>query len=93
MERASPAPWTAADFNDKAAIYYRERNSTTTPPTLTDDDLARIRQRRAELFAEWEAVPPGAAIELPFPPDGPAADANARDANRATAHPRTASRR
>jgi len=66
-ERASQARWSAADFNDKTAIYYREHEIPTTPPTLTDDDLARIRQRRAELFTEWEAVSPGSAIELRFP--------------------------
>ena len=66
-ERASQARWSAEDFNDKAAIYYREHEIPTTPPTLTDDDLGRIRQRRAELFTEWEAVSPGSAIELRFP--------------------------
>ena len=65
-ERASPTRWTADDFNDKATIYYREHNLPTTPPTLTDDDLTRIRQRRAELFAEWEAVPPGARSKCRF---------------------------
>ena len=66
-ERASQARWSAEDFNDKTAIYYREHEIRTAPPTLTDDDLARIRQRRAELFTEWEAVSPGSAIELRFP--------------------------
>lgn len=91
-ERASPERWTASDFNDKATIYYHDHHSSTTPPTLTDDDLLRIRQRRAELFAEWEAVPPGSAIELPFPPGGQAAVANARNAKSATSRPRTTSR-
>lgn len=66
-ERASQARWSAEDFNDKTALYYREHEIRTTPPTLTDDDLARIRQRRAELFTEWESVSPGSAIELRFP--------------------------
>jgi len=66
-ERASQARWSAEDFNDKTAIYYREHEIRTAPPTLTDDDLARIRQRRAELFTEWESVSPGSAIELRFP--------------------------
>jgi hypothetical protein len=92
-ERASPARWTADDFNDKAAIYYRDHTLSTTPPTLTDDDLARIRQRRAELFAEWDAVPPGSSIELPFPPDGPTGGPTAPGARRAASHPRTSSRR
>lgn len=66
-ERASQARWSAEDFNDKTAIYHREHEIRTPPPTLTDDDLARIRQRRAELFTAWDAVSPGSAIELRFP--------------------------
>ena len=65
-ERASMTRWTAADFNDKATIYYRDHSLSTAPPTLTDDDLARIRQRRAELFAEWDAVTAGGTLELTF---------------------------
>jgi hypothetical protein len=33
---------------------------------LTDEDMERIRARRAELFAQWEALPPGETLELPF---------------------------
>ena len=65
-ERASGTRWTAADFNDKAAAYYSQHRLTTTPPTLTDDDLVRVRQRRAELFAQWDAVPAGGTLELSF---------------------------
>jgi hypothetical protein len=65
-ERASGTRWNAADFNDKAALYYAEHSPGTTPPTLTDDDLAQVRQRRAQLFAEWDAVPPGGTLELTF---------------------------
>ena len=65
-ERASGTRWNAADFNDKAALYYADHDPGTTPPTLTDDDLARVRQRRAQLFAEWDAVPPGGTLELTF---------------------------
>lgn len=66
-ERASGARWSAADFNDKAAVYFRD-HGLGTPPTLTDDDLARVRKRRAELFAAWDATPPGSALELTFVP-------------------------
>ena len=65
-ERASGTRWNAADFNDKAALYCAEHDPGTTPPTLTDDDLARVRQQRAQLFAEWDAVPPGGTLELTF---------------------------
>jgi hypothetical protein len=33
---------------------------------LTDDELDAVRARRAELFALWEALPPGETLELPF---------------------------
>ena len=65
-ERASGTRWTANDFNDKATLFYREHGLQSTPPTLTDDDLARIRKRRAELFEQWDAVRPGDALELDF---------------------------
>ena len=65
-ERASGERWSAADFNDKAATYYREHAPGATPPVLSDDELTRIRQRRAELFAEWDAVVPGEALEITF---------------------------
>jgi len=81
-ERASLARWSAAEFNDKAALYYREHDIRSVPPTLTDDDLARIRQRRAELFAEWEAVSPGSAIELRFPSDDANTEVPDRDTKR-----------
>lgn len=83
-ERASMTRWMAADFNDKATIYYRDHSLDAPPPSLTDDDLARIRQRRAELFAQWEAVAPGGALELTFPPEGPAAGPPSRDATKDT---------
>lgn len=65
-ERASGARWSAADFNDKAALYYREHCPGVSPPTISEADLARIRRRRSELFAEWDAVRPGNALELVF---------------------------
>ena len=68
-ERASGTRWSADEFNDKAADYYSDHNLRTPPPVLTDDDLARIRQRRAELFAQLDAVPAGGTLELTFPPD------------------------
>jgi hypothetical protein len=39
------------------------------PPTafrITEDQTARIRALRAELFGRWNAVPPGEALELSF---------------------------
>jgi hypothetical protein len=67
-ERASLVRWSAAEFNEKATIFYRDHKVNVAPPTLTDDDLNRVRARRAELFAKWDAVPAGEALELTFDP-------------------------
>jgi hypothetical protein len=67
-ERASGTRWSASDFNDKAALYYREHSRAGDPPFLSDDELARVRQRRAELFEQWDAVPAGGTLELTFEP-------------------------
>jgi hypothetical protein len=92
VERASATRWPASDFNDKAEGHYQNHNLRATPPTLTDDDLARIRQRRAELFAQWNAVPGGGTLELVFPPaDDPNAtsdDATTRTGSRRTSRTR-----
>jgi hypothetical protein len=66
-ERAAGVQWAAVDFNDKAALHYAARGVDAAPPTITDDELARIRQRRAELFERWGAVPAGSTLELTFP--------------------------
>lgn len=66
VERASGVRWEAADFNERAAAYYGEHALAGPPPTLTDDDIARIRALRADLFARWDAVAPGDALELAF---------------------------
>lgn len=65
-ERASGTHWSAADFNDKARIYYHDHSLRPAPPTLSDDDLLQIRARRADLFAQWDATAPGGTLELTF---------------------------
>jgi hypothetical protein len=42
-------------------------NGRDAPRRLTDDDLARIRKRRAELFERWHALRPGQTLALSFP--------------------------
>jgi hypothetical protein len=66
MERASGTRWTAAEFND-ALARHAETSGRPAPRRLTDDDLARIRKRRAELFEQWQAIPAGGTLTLPFP--------------------------
>lgn len=71
-ERAARAggspPWTAGEFTEQAATYYAAHGIAAPPPVLTDEQLARIRQLRAELFERWNAVPPGSALALEFDP-------------------------
>jgi hypothetical protein len=66
MERASGTTWTAAELNEKLALYHATR-ADFAPATITDEQLARIRERMGELFARWAAVPAGDALELTFP--------------------------
>jgi hypothetical protein len=64
-ERASGAVWNAEDFNQQAAIHAASAGLPELRP-LTDEDLARVRARRAELFARWRAISPGETLELHF---------------------------
>ena len=64
-ERASGTTMTAEEFNDYAATY-AVSSERRAPRLLTDEELSRVRVRRGELFAQWSALPPGAAIELHF---------------------------
>jgi hypothetical protein len=54
MERASGALVTAKDF----AIH--------GPRPLSDQDIARVRTRRGEVFSRWFALEPGGTLELQF---------------------------
>ena len=65
MERASGSRWTAEEFNDVTARYAAS-GGRPAPRQVTDDDLARIRKRRAELFAQWHALPSGQTLTLSF---------------------------
>ena len=64
-ERASGTRWTAEEFNESLALKAR-MDDRPAPRALTDDELARVRKRRAELFEAWHALPAGNTLELPF---------------------------
>jgi hypothetical protein len=66
LERAGGVEWTTADFADKVAAFHADHRLAAQPPALTDVQLQAIRSRARELFARWEAVAPGAAMELRF---------------------------
>lgn len=65
LERASGVTFAPEEFNARLAA-----SLATTPmaaPSLDPAQLDAIRARRAALFAQWDAVVPGATLELPFP--------------------------
>jgi hypothetical protein len=64
-ERASGSRWTAEEFNENTARF-AANGGRPVPRKLTDDELARIRKRRAELFSQWAALPAGDTLELTF---------------------------
>ncbi len=65
MERRMGERASAEELNQKLAEYASE-NALPRQPPLTEEDLARVREKRAEMFAKWEAVRPGDALEIPF---------------------------
>ena len=66
--RARGSTWTAAELAAELAHARAAHGLAFTPPAITDEALARIHRRMHELFAQWDAVPPGEALELPFAP-------------------------
>ncbi len=65
-ERASNVEWTLAELTAAAEKFITTLGESAVLPTplLTEEQLARIRARRRELFARWDAVVPGATLEL-----------------------------
>lgn len=66
-ERATGQMGTAEELNDHLASYCAE-NDLPAPAKFTESDLSRVRRKRGELFAQWEAVEPGGVLELRFDP-------------------------
>jgi hypothetical protein len=70
-ERASGEMGTAEELNADLSAYCEE-NDIPAPEEFTDEQLSLVRQKRGNLFARWEAVEPGGALELSFDPAAPA---------------------
>ena len=66
-ERAGDSTCTAEEFNHLASVFAKAKGRPEPRP-LTDPELTRVRSRIHELFTRWNALPPGATLELPFPP-------------------------
>jgi hypothetical protein len=67
LERGTGERLQVADLNARLAQWCEE-SGQPKPREIVDEDLARVRRKRAELFAQWESVPPGEALELAFEP-------------------------
>jgi hypothetical protein len=65
LERRIAERVAADDLNQKLAEYCAE-NRLPPERQLSEDDLARVRAKRAELFAKWDAVEPGNTLEVVF---------------------------
>jgi hypothetical protein len=64
--RAAGERLTAADCNASAAAYFANAGSPS-PVSVTDEALDRVRARLSELVWRWQALAPGATMELRFP--------------------------
>lgn len=64
--RAAGEPLTAEACNTSAASYF-VREGTPSPVAVTDELLARVRERLSALVWRWQALPPGQTLELEWP--------------------------
>jgi hypothetical protein len=67
LERRTGERATAEELNSGLAEYCAD-NGIPPQRRFNEEDLDRVRQKRAELFAKWEAVRPGDALEITYDP-------------------------
>lgn len=65
-ERSGDSDCAAKEFNDLAQVFAKSKGRIEPRP-LTNAELGRVRSRMSELFARWNALPPGGTLELTFP--------------------------
>jgi hypothetical protein len=66
LERMTGERRTAEEMNEQLQTVRADRGLAATSLRLTEEQIARIRELRAELFDRWKALPPGDALELLF---------------------------
>ena len=66
LERASGERGDADDLAAKIALYYDSRDWPRPAVAITQPQIDRIRELRADLFARWGALPVGEALEVEF---------------------------
>ena len=64
-ERTGNAGCSAKEFNELALSFARSKG-WPEPRKLTDAELGRVRAHMSELFARWNSLAPGNALELEF---------------------------
>jgi hypothetical protein len=57
---------SADECNERIGVLFDEQKMPRPEFTIDDIQLASIRDRRDELFAQWRAVAAGEALEVPF---------------------------
>jgi len=63
LERSTGSIPAACDFNSLAASI-AEAHGRPAVRQLNDEELARVRSKRGELLAQWNALEPGSSLEL-----------------------------
>jgi len=81
VERRMSERGSVDELNQKLAEFSDEKG-LPRGRELTEEDLARVRAKRAELFEKWDAMPPGEALEIPFELEPAEASGQASGANK-----------
>jgi hypothetical protein len=66
LERASGMLHTAEEFNEKIQTWHADNKRPATSFRVTEEQVTKVREVRAEMFALWKALPSGDALEIPF---------------------------
>jgi hypothetical protein len=65
LERTSGERRPVTEIN-QAITEFSGENGLSPFPMISEEDLAKIRETRAQLFASWDAVRGGEALEISF---------------------------
>ena len=66
LERMTGTLGTAAEYNERTRTTYADNNLAPMSFALTDEQVADVRARRADVFAQWKALPAGDTMEVTF---------------------------
>jgi hypothetical protein len=66
LERATGERGDARDLAAKIALFYEAQGGPVPSLAITQAQIDRIRELRAELFEQWRNLPAGDAMELEF---------------------------